>query len=128
MKENRLLVVTVVLSVLLVTLHLADDVVYGFESGGVSYLIAMPVLVVWLYGGTVLAGRRSGCVIVILGSLLGMAVPFLHMRHNGVSDEIARSSGGFFFIWTLIALGVTALFSLILALRELLSSRRPTAD
>jgi hypothetical protein len=63
MKESRLLVVTVVLSVLLVTLHLADDVVYGFESGGVSYLIAMPVLVVWLYGGTVLAGRRSGCMI-----------------------------------------------------------------
>jgi len=27
---------------------------------------------------------------------------------------IAKSSGGFFFIWTLLALGVTALFSVVL--------------
>jgi hypothetical protein len=31
--------------------------------------------------------------------------------------EIAKSSGGFFFVWTLLALGVTAIFSLILSAR-----------
>ncbi len=35
------------------------------------------------------------------------------MRGAGVGGEIAKSSGGFSFVWTLIALGVTA-FSVIL--------------
>jgi hypothetical protein len=32
-----------------------------------------------------------------------------------VGGAIAKSSGAFFFIWTLLALGVTALFSVILS-------------
>jgi len=32
-----------------------------------------------------------------------------------VSDNFACASGAFFFIWTLLALGVTALFSVILS-------------
>ena len=39
----------------------------------------------------------------------------------GVASGIANSSGGFFFVWTLIALGVTALFSIVLSLRGLWS-------
>jgi len=35
--------------------------------------------------------------------------------------EIAKSTGGFFFIWTIIALGVTALISVILSVRGLWS-------
>jgi hypothetical protein len=41
------------------------------------------------------------------------------MKGAGVGGAIAASSGGFFFIWTLLALGVTALFSVILAARGL---------
>jgi hypothetical protein len=37
----------------------------------------------------------------------------------GVGGRIAKSSGAFFFVWTLIALGVTALFSVILSVRGL---------
>jgi hypothetical protein len=37
------------------------------------------------------------------------------------SQLIAQSSGGFFFVWTLLALGVTALFSVILSVRGLWS-------
>ena len=33
------------------------------------------------------------------------------------------SSGGFFFVWTIIALGVTTLFSVILSVRGLWSLR-----
>ena len=74
-----------------------------------------------------LAERRSGYVIILLGSLLGLAVPVLHMMGKGVGGEIAKSSGAFFFIWTIIALGVTALFSVILSVRGLwsLQWRRP---
>jgi hypothetical protein len=38
---------------------------------------------------------------------------------TGFGGTIAKSSGGFFFIWTLIALGVIALFSVILSARGL---------
>jgi hypothetical protein len=46
----------------------------------------------------------------------------------GVASGIANSSGGFFFVWTLIALGVTALISVILSVRGLSSLRRTTPD
>jgi hypothetical protein len=42
------------------------------------------------------------------------------MKGAGVGGAIAKSSGAFFFIWTLLALGVTALFSVILSVLGLL--------
>ncbi|MGH9759886.1 MAG: hypothetical protein ACREDR_26645 [Blastocatellia bacterium] len=127
MKDNVLLTITSLLSILLFTFHLTDDIVRGFEKGGVSSLTAVPILVVWLYGTLVLGGRRSGYIILLIGSLLGLAVPLVHMMGKGVGGEIARSSGAFFFIWTMIALGVTSLFSVILSVRGLWSLpwRRP---
>lgn len=128
MKQNLSLTIASLLSVLLFTFHLTDDIVLGFEKGGLSVLIAVPILVVWLYGTLVLAGRRSGYVIILVGSLLGLLVPVLHMKGNGVSSEIAKSSGGFFFIWAMIAIAVTALMSVILSVRGLWSLRRTTPD
>jgi len=120
MKQNVTLTIASLLSILFMTFHLTDDIVRGFEKGGLSNLIAVPIFVVWLYGTLVLADRRSGHVIILLASLLGLAVPVLHMMGKSiVSGSIAQSSGGFFFIWTLIALGVTALFSVILSARGL---------
>jgi len=124
MKHNILLVIASVLSILFMTFHLTDDIVRGMEPGTLLDLIAVPILVVWLYGTLVLAERRSGYVIILLGSLLGLGVPFLHMRGAGVGGNIPKSSGAFFFIWTIIALGVTALFSVILSVRGLWSLRR----
>jgi hypothetical protein len=63
----------------------------------------------------VLAERRSGHVIMLLGSLLAVAVPVLHMRGVGVGGAFAKSSGAFLFIWTLFALGVTGTFCVILS-------------
>jgi hypothetical protein len=129
MKHNLTLTITSLLSILFFTFHLTDDIVRGFEKGGVSNLTAVPIFVVWLYGTLALAERRSGYVIMLLGSLLSLAVPVLHMKGKGVgvASGIANSSGGFFFIWTIIALGVTALFSAILSVRGLWSLpwRRP---
>lgn len=124
LKHNLMLTIPSLLSLLLLTLHLADDIVRGFERGGLSNLIGgVLISVVWLYGTLVLAGRRSGYVIILLGSLLGLGIPYIHMRGTGVgvASGIANSSGGFFFVWILIALGVSALFSAIISARELWS-------
>ncbi len=119
MKQNVVLTIASLLSIVLVTWHTADDIVRGMEPGTLFDLIVVPILAVWLYGTLVLAGKRSGYVIILLGSLLGLVVPVIHMKGAGVGGAIAASSGGFFFIWTLLALGVTALFSVILAARGL---------
>ena len=101
------------------TLHLADDIVWGMEPGKLSDLIVLPILVVQLYGTLVLAGKRSGYLLLLLVSLLELVVPAVHMKGTGVGGAIAKSNGAFFFIWTLLALGVTALFSVILSARGL---------
>src|ERR1700704_2327369 len=110
MKHNVMLTIVSLLSILFSTFHLTDDIIRGMEKGGASNLVAVPILVVWLYGTLVLAERRSGYIIILLGSLLASGMPVIHMRGAGVG-AIAKSSGAFFFVWTLLALGVTGLFS-----------------
>ena len=119
MKQNVTLTIASLLSILFMTFHLTDDIVRGMEPGTLSSLIALPILAVQLYGTLVLAGKRSGYVVILLGSLLLLVVPVVHMKGAGVGGAIAKSSGAFFFIWTLLALGVTALFSVILSARGL---------
>jgi hypothetical protein len=119
MKQNITLTIASLLSILFMTFHLTDDIVRGMEPGTLSDLIALPILAVQLYGTLVLAGKRSGYVIILLGSLLELVVPVIHMKGAGVGGAIAKSDGAFFFIWTLLALGVTALFSVILSARGL---------
>jgi hypothetical protein len=128
MKQNVMLTIASLLSILFMTIHLTDDIVRGMESGTLSSLIALPIFVVQLYGTLVLAGKRSGYVIILLGSLLGLLVPVIHMKGAGVGGAIAKSSGAFFFIWTLLALGVTALFSVILSVRGLWGHLRAAAE
>ena len=96
------------------------------EPGKLTNLTAVPIFVVWLYGTLVPAERRSGYIITFLGGLFSLVVPLAHMRGKGVgvASGIANSSGGFFFVWTLIAIGVTGLFSVILSARGLWSLRR----
>ena len=93
MKPNVMLTIASLLSILLSTFHLSDDIVRGMEKGGLSNLIAVPILVVWLYGTLVLAGRRSGYVIILLGSLLASGMPVIHMTGAGVGGALAKSSG-----------------------------------
>ena len=89
--------ITSLLSVLLATLHVADDIVRGFEPGGLKNVSGIMIMAVWLYGTLVLAERRSGYVIMLLGSLLGTVMPLAHMRGAGlVGGRIANSSGQFF--------------------------------
>jgi hypothetical protein len=125
MKPNAVLVVASLLSILLLTLHITDDIVRGISKAEPSNT-ALLVLVALLYGTLVLAERRSGLVIMLLVGLLAAGMPVIHMRgaHYG---EIARSAGGFFFVWTLWALGGLGGFTFILSARELWQRRRAAA-
>jgi hypothetical protein len=125
MKQSVMLTITSLLSILFATFHVADDVVRGFEPGGFKNFSGIVIFCVWLYGTLVLAERRSGYIIMLLGALLGTLMPLAHMRGAGlVGGRMVNSSGRFFFVWTLMALGVTALFSVILSARGLWSLRR----
>ena len=122
MKPNAVLVVTSLLSILLLTLHVTDDIVRGISKAESSN-IALLVLTVLLYGTLVLAERRSGHVIMLLVGLFAAAMPVMHMR--GVHyPEIAKSAGGFFFVWTLWALGGLGGVTIMLAARGLWNLRR----
>ena len=125
MKQHLPLTIASLLSILFLTFHLADDIVRGFEQGGLSNLALVPIVVGWLYAALILAERRSGYVINLLFSVLALGVPVIHMSGKGVGagSRIANSNGAFFFVWTLIALTVTALFSAILSARGLWKGR-----
>src|SRR6185295_10391642 len=130
MKNSFMLTITSLLLVLFLTFHLADDIVRGYEPGGISNLVGgVLISVVWLYGILVLAERRSGYIIMLLGSLFSLMVPVIHMKGKGVgvTSRLGNTTGHFFFVWTLIAIGVIGLFSAILSAHGLwnLPWRRP---
>ena len=123
MNHNTLLTVTSLLSILLMSLHVTDDIVRGISPPGADNVGAVVIFVVWLLGTLALSERRSGYAIMFLGGLFAAAMPVLHM--NGARYAvIAKSSGGFFFVWTLIVVGVTGTFSVILSARALWVSFR----
>lgn len=129
MKPNLMLTITSLLTILLMTLHLTSDTIHarvGTPEAGGSTLVAVPVLALWLYGTLVLAERRSGYIIMLVGSIIGLGMPVIHVMGAGgvFRGQIAKSSPAFLFVWTLHALGVTGVFSLILSVRGLWSLQR----
>ena len=121
MKHNAILVVTSLLSILLLTLHVTDDIVRGISKAEPSN-IALLVLAVFLYGTLLLTEQRSGYAITLLVGLFAAGMPVIHMR-GAHYPEIARSPGGFFFVWTLWALGAVGGVTFILSARGLWSLR-----
>lgn len=117
MKESALLTTASLLSLLLLTLHITDDIVRGISKAEPSKT-ALVVLVVFLYGTLMLGGRRSGYIIMLLIGLFAAAMPVIHMR-GAHYPEIARSAGGFFFVWTLWALGGVGGLTIVLSARGL---------
>jgi hypothetical protein len=121
MKPSVMLTVASLLSILLLSLHIAEDIVLGFSGGGLTNLVGIAILVVYLCGALLLSDRRSGLIIVLVGSLLAVVVPIIHMTGAGVG--VKRSADAFFFVWTLYALGVIGTFGVILSVRALRGAR-----
>jgi hypothetical protein len=124
MKQSLTLTVASLLTAVLTTVHVTDDVLHdpaGLDTRGIAIILA--IVIVLLFGTLELAGRRSGYVIMLLGGLAAAYMPFLH----GMGPRAIR--WGFVFIWTLFALGVGGSFTAILAARALLRSfRGPVSD
>ena len=126
MNHRVTLTITSLLSILLFTLHWADEVARGLEVGTLSASGGLLILAVWLCGTLVLgAERRTGLIIMLVGAILASGVPLLHMSGKGlVGGRIAaNSSGALFWVWTNIAMGASGMVSLMLAARLLWGTR-----
>jgi hypothetical protein len=127
-KRNLVLPVTSLLSILFASFHLVDDIVYGSDKGVALNLLVVAILAVWLYG-TLLPERRAGLIIMLVGSLLGLAIFLIHLTGAGGLQgiQIGKLSGAFFFVWTLLALAIVSLLSLTLSAQSLWSVLRSKA-
>jgi hypothetical protein len=122
MTHHRTLTLASLLSILLFSLHWADEIARGMEPGTIDRTWGgLVILFVWLYGVIVIRDRRVGLVIILVGSLLASGVPVLHMQGRGlVGGRIAvDSSGAFFWVWTNVALGASGTIALALSVHEL---------
>jgi hypothetical protein len=125
MERRVMLTVTSLLSILLLSFHLTQDALRakpGTTPAGIGNLTAILILLVYLCGTVLLSGRRSGYVIMLLGGLFAAGMPVLHL--SSPRFGIVPRPGQPFFLWTLIALGVIGMFSVILAALELWNFRR----
>ena len=128
MKNQITLTISSLLSILLFSLHWADEVARGVEPGTIAGFGGLVILAVWLSATLVFAGRRWGLVLILLGAILASGVPVLHMQGAGlVGGRVASAAGAggkFFWVWTNIALGASGMLSLVIAVRALWSLRR----
>jgi hypothetical protein len=122
MKQNFVLIGASLLSLVLLTLHITDDIVRGISNAEPAKT-ALVVLVIFLYGTLVLSERRYGHVMMLLVGVFAAAMPLVHMG-GAHYPEIAKSPGGFFFVWTLWALGGLGGLTAVLAAQGLWSLMR----
>jgi hypothetical protein len=116
MKHSVALTITSLLSVLLFAFHWSDEISRGMEVGTMSAFGGVVILVVWASGTLVLGGRRSGYIITLLGGILGLGVLVIHMQGAGiVGRRIANTNGIFFWVLTVVLLGVTSTVAGILS-------------
>jgi len=129
MKRNLVLRVTSLLSIVLASFHLVDDIVYGSEKGVVVNLLMVAILAVWLYGVLLLPESLAGYIVMLLGSLAGLTIFLVHLTGAGGLQgiQIGKMSGPFFFVWTLLALAVVSLVSLAVSAQGLSSLLRSKA-
>lgn len=125
MKHRDMLVGASLLSVLLLSFHFTQDALHarpGTWEAGAGNLVAVLILLVMLCGPALLADRRLGQIIMLLGALFAIGMPVLHLT-NGA--DMNKHSGAFFFVWCLIALGVSGAFALLLLTSEIPRVWRP---
>jgi hypothetical protein len=118
MKPKHMLTGTSLFSVLLLSLHLAQDALVakpGTQAAGSGNLVSVLILFVLLSGPMLLSERRSGQIIIVLAALFSMGMPVIHFTW---AHDMHRHASPLLFVWCLIALGVSGLFALMLSLPE----------
>src|ERR1051326_5060057 len=120
MTTGRLLTVTSLLSPTLLMLHVSDDIARGISSLNFASMIAVLVVAMLLYATLTGEGRRAGAVSGFLIGLFALGMPAVHFRGAHI-NQIAQSSGGLVFIWTLWALGALGGTGMILSVRAFLA-------
>jgi hypothetical protein len=120
MRKNDLLALMSLISLVLLSVHVADDYVQGFDRHVVDNPYGILVFVLWACGIFLLRERVIGQVILLLGGLFAVAMPIIHLNGRFPAD-FARADGAFRFIWTLYAVGTIGALTVILAARELFS-------
>ena len=126
MKHDRLLTLTCLASIVLMTIHVADDVVRGFEPGGFKNLGGIAIFAVFACATLLPDERRWSYLVLLPGSALAAVMPVAHMMGKGLAP-VAVTPGGHFFVWTLFALGVTGALGAVLSVRGLWGLRRRAA-
>ena len=125
MKRSTMLVVASLLSIVLLSFHLTQDAIRetpGTWPAGPGNLVAILILLVYLCGTALLAGSRLGYVVTLVGGLFAAGMPVLHLTASRFG--LVPRPGQPFFMWTLIALGVTGMFGVILSALELWRFKR----
>jgi hypothetical protein len=131
MKRNDLLAQMSLISLVLVSMHIPDDYVHGFDKHVVDNPYGILVLVLWAAGLFLFRERLIGRIVLLLGGLVAMAMPIMHLNGHYPPD-FATSDGAFRFVWNLYAVGTTGSLTVILAVREIFRRRsspsRPAAS
>src|SRR5437016_2301902 len=100
MKHPLTLTITSLLSILLFSLHWADEVARGLEPGTVQGVGGLLILAVWLSATLAFAERRWGLIIILIGSILASGVPILHMQGRGlVLGRYGYTNASAMFFW-----------------------------
>ena len=125
MKRTTQLVITSLLSIVLLSFHLTQDAIRevpGSWPAKQGNFVVIVILFVYLCGTVLLTGRRLGYIITLVGGLFAVGMPVLHLTaaRFGLVDRPWQG----FFMWTLIALGVSGLFGIVLSVLELWSFKR----
>src|SRR5437588_778650 len=92
---------------LLLALHISQDIVFGFDRAGLNHLVGVAILLVVVCGAVLLRERTSGKVIMLFGGVIAAGMLPLHMR-NGLRPEFLEKSGALLFVWTLYVLAGSA--------------------
>ena len=129
MRNNVALTITSLISIILFGFHWADEVSRGMEPGTLNAFGGIVILVVWLSGILVLGDRRSGYIISLIGGIFGLGIVVLHMSGRGmVGGRVpVNSPGAFFWVFTMIAIGVSSSIAGILSAKALWRLRSPNS-
>ena len=121
MRDKLTLTITSLISIVGFAFHWADEVARGMEPGTLNAAGGIVILAVWLSGILVFGDRRLGYIISLVGGIFGVGIVFLHMSGRGwVGGRVPpNSSGVFFWVVTMIVIGVTSTITVILAGRLL---------